>query len=65
MRGLLKRRTDDIFSISANMQKTMIKNARNRFKEKLVGILVSEFENVFTAPDGVFMTQDDEPWVDP
>ena len=47
------------------MQKTMIKNARNRFKEKLVGILVSEFENVFTAPDGVFMTQDDEPWVDP
>jgi len=65
MRNLLKERTDHIFTLSLNLMKTTLKNARLKFKDKLITILVSEFENVFTAPDGIFMKQDENPWVDP
>ena len=47
------------------MQKSTFKNAKKKFSEKLITILVSEFENVFTAPDGVLMCQDDPPYEDP
>ena len=63
MRGLLKQRTDQIFALSLNLMKTTLKNARMKFQDKLITILISEFSNVFTEPDGEFMIQDDEPTV--
>ena len=56
MRRLLKQRTEQIFSISQNLQKTSIKNAQKRFKDKLITILVQQFENKFTVPDGFYIT---------
>jgi|Transcript_26628 hypothetical protein len=41
MRKLLKERTDQIFTMSLNMMKTQLKNARLKFKDKLITILVS------------------------
>ena len=41
MRNLLKERTDQIFQMSMNMMKTQIKNAKMKFKDKLVTKLVS------------------------
>ena len=41
MRNMLKERTDQIFMMSLNMMKTQIKNARARFREKLITKLVS------------------------
>ena len=65
MRNLLKERTDQIFMMSLNLMKTQIKNARAKFREKLITKLVSEFENIFTTPDGEFIKQDDAPFEDP
>lgn len=38
------------------MHKTSMKNAQKRFKDKLITILVQQFENVFTTPDGFYIT---------
>jgi hypothetical protein len=32
------------------------------FKDKLINIMVSKFQNEFTAPDIAFMVQDENPW---
>jgi len=41
-----------------------MKDARLKFQDKLITILISEFTNVFTEPDGEFMIQDDDPTAD-
>ena len=46
------------------MAKTFVKNSRRKFQEKLITILVNQFENVFTPPDDMVLIQDDEPTVD-
>ena len=51
MRHLLKDRTGEIYEKSMTLQKTQIKNAKAKFREKLIVILMKEFTNVFTAPD--------------
>ena len=37
---------------------------QRKFQDKLVTILVSKFTNVFTAPDGILINQDDDPTED-
>jgi len=54
--NLLKARTEEIFEKSMAMMKTQVKNAKIRFRDKLITILVKEFDNVFTAPDEGFLT---------
>ncbi len=44
-----------------NLNRNTLKSARAKFSDKLITILVSEFTNVFTEPDGEFMIQDDDP----
>lgn len=61
MRDLLRQRTEQIFALSMNLNKNTLKSARIKFADKLITILVSEFTNVFTEPDGEFMIQDDDP----
>ena len=65
MRKLLQDRTDEIFSLSLNLMKTTLKNARFKFRDKLITILVKEFDNRFTTPDDDFLKQDDGPTLDP
>ena len=64
MRRLLKKRTDDIYDQSLLLQKTTMRNSKKKFQEKLIAILVNEFENIFTSPDQVFLLQDDPPDTD-
>merc|ERR1719469_252920 len=45
--------------------KTTLKNARFKFRDKLITILVKEFDNRFTTPDDDFLKQDDGPTLDP
>ena len=65
MKQLLGERTDFVLEQSQRMtlSKTRMANKR-KFQEKLITILVSQFTNVMTAPDGVCIQQDDQPWVD-
>jgi hypothetical protein len=66
MQRLLKQRTKHILEMSLLLQKgTSSKSQIAKFQEKLITILVSKFDNVFTAPDGVLMQQDQQPWLDP
>ena len=46
------------------MAKTSVKNTRRKFQDKLITILVNQFENVFTAPDDMILVQDDEHNID-
>lgn len=64
MSNLLEQRTNQIVELLLEGGKRSSKLERNKFEDKLVTILVSKFENVFTAPDGVLVTQDDEPTMD-
>lgn len=65
MKQQLKERTDYFLELSQTLKRSTIKNARAVFRDKLITCLVSQFDNVFTAPDGQFMLQDDEPYANP
>ena len=58
---IMQERCNQIFSISQNLQKTIMGSERRSFKDKLIGKLVNHFTNVFTIPDGVYLQQNDEP----
>ena len=60
----MKERTDEILAQSQSMAKTFVKNQRRKFKDKLIEILVQQFENVFTVPDDELLKQDDDPRLD-
>ena len=60
----MKERTDEILAQSQSMAKTFVKNQRRKFKDKLIEILVQQFDNVYTFPDDLLLKQDDDPRID-
>ena len=60
----MKERTEEVLKQSQSMAKTFLKNQRRRFKDKLIEILVQQFDNVYTFPDDLLLKQDDDPRLD-